>query len=457
MKILLIRPKPSKKSLGLHNLMICEPLELEYVSAFLKQLGHEVYLKDMILEDKELEYFLHELNPEMIGFTSYITHVNVVKDYARTVKSIDKKIITFVGGVHSEVMPDDYEDENIDYILGRNGLKNLGLLCKAIATKQVPEFQNRPIDASFILPLPDRKISNKYRSKYDYAFHAPCALLKTSYGCPYNCKFCFCVEITDHNYFERKLEDVIYELKTIKERNVFIVDDNFLVSLERVNDFCDLLIENQIDKKYIIFGRADFILKNETVLKKFKKCGLDAVFVGIESFKQDELNDFNKKTNIETNEAAINILNSNGIDCYAGIIVGPNWTVKDFNNFSKWMVKMNVMFANIQPLVPLPGTEIFNKYKDQLLFGRDEFEKWDLAHIVIKPTKMSVSRYYFEIMRAYFHSTLSFRTYLYIRKKYGKRLANKSSLGALFILWQYVILMLKSFYEKNSSDTANHL
>lgn len=458
MKILLIRPKPSNKSIGLHNLMVCEPLELEYVAAFLKQHGHEVYLRDMILENQNLEFFLSQIIPDMVGFTSYITHVNVVKKYAQEVKTYNKKIVTFVGGVHSEVVPEAYIDENIDYILGKNGLQNLGLLCEAVLANKKPVFQNNFIDANFKLPFPDRNITQNYRAKYDYAFHAPCALLKTSYGCPYNCKFCFCVEITEHHYFERLLAEVILELKMIKEKSVFIVDDNFLVNKERVNNFCDLLKENNIDKKYIIFGRADFIAENEMLIKKFKACGLEAVFVGIESFKQAELNNFNKKVSIEINEKAINILNSNGVDCYAGIIVGPDWSSDDFKDFSKWMKKMNIMFANIQPLVPLPGTTIFKEYENQLLIKIEECEKWDLTHIVIRPTKMTVARYYFKIIRAYCNSTLSLRTFMYIRKKYGKKLANKVIIGALYISLQYFLLMFKAFLnEKNSAYTTDHL
>ena len=33
MKVLLIRPKPHKDTIGLQNVMICEPLELEYIAS----------------------------------------------------------------------------------------------------------------------------------------------------------------------------------------------------------------------------------------------------------------------------------------------------------------------------------------------------------------------------------------------------------------------------------------
>ena len=50
MKVMLVRPKPHKNSLGLTDLMCCEPLELEYVSALIKSLKHEVIIIDMMLE-----------------------------------------------------------------------------------------------------------------------------------------------------------------------------------------------------------------------------------------------------------------------------------------------------------------------------------------------------------------------------------------------------------------------
>jgi hypothetical protein len=55
MKVMLVRPKPHKNSLGLTDLMTCEPIELEYVATLCKQLGHEVIIEDMILEKKPLD------------------------------------------------------------------------------------------------------------------------------------------------------------------------------------------------------------------------------------------------------------------------------------------------------------------------------------------------------------------------------------------------------------------
>lgn len=57
---------------------------------------------------------------------------------------------------------------------------------------------------------------------------------------------------------------------------------------------------------------------------------------------------------------------------------------------------------NLQPLTPLRGTELYEKYKKDFIIREDEYEKWDLAHLVVKPTHISVRRYYFYTMMMYY-------------------------------------------------------
>ena len=120
--ILLFRPNPSNESVGFQSFMICEPLEFEYVASYLEPLGHTVTIIDMMLEKRSIKSFVQEYKPDIVGFTSYITQVNVVKQYAKEVKELDSSITTVVGGVQAEVCPQHFEDENIDLIFYMNGL-----------------------------------------------------------------------------------------------------------------------------------------------------------------------------------------------------------------------------------------------------------------------------------------------------------------------------------------------
>ncbi|MCB0729234.1 MAG: radical SAM protein, partial [Ignavibacteriae bacterium] len=252
----------------------------------------------------------------------------------------------------------------------------------------------------FYVPSPDRSLTEKYRDEYFYVFHNKVALMKTSFGCPYKCRFCYCRKITGDKYFARPLDEVLDELSSIKEKEIYIIDDDFLISKNRLREFIRSLKERGIKKKYLIYGRADFIAENPDIIKEFKEIGLRTIIVGLESFDDVELNDFNKQTSSNTNKLAMEVLNKYKVDCYAAVIVSPSWSNEDFKKAGDIMTELGIKFVNLQPLTPLKGTGITVKEED-LAISRTDFVKWDLAHVAIRPEKMSLEDYYKNILNLY--------------------------------------------------------
>ena len=465
MNVLLFRPRPDKETIGLQNVMICEPLELEYISANIEALGHTCTIVDMIIEKKNVPYFVKLYNPDVVGITGYISHVNIMKRYAKEAKEVNENIVTIIGGVHAEVNPGDFESPYVDYIIRANGIRTfIDILNKLEKNKEktggeikkdeketseiigeedeieciyVPGKKPPKKDTTFNYLYPDRDKVNKYRSKYYYMFHRNCTLIKTSFGCPYNCKFCFCRQIMDDQYFARDLEDIVAELETIPETEIYIVDDDFLVGRERILKFCDLLEQKGIEKKYLIYGRADYVAANEDVIKRFKEVGLRAVIVGLESCDSRQLDDYNKRTNVEINEKAVGILKKYDVECYGTFILGLDWTKADFNALHKWIKKLGLVFVNLQPLTPLRGTDIYEKYKPRFIVREDEYEKWDLAHLVVRPDNISVRKYYWYTMVLYYKITANPVSGWYMVKKYGLHDTLKLSFGAVAVNNQY--------------------
>ena len=131
MKILLIRPRPHKETIGLQHVMICEPLELEYLISNIPndiRKETEVEILDMILEKRSFEEIVSKKKPDFIVFTGYITHVGIIKEMAKEAKRIFPMIKTGVGGVHAEVVPEDFRSEFIDFIYKQNGIDNFNFL-----------------------------------------------------------------------------------------------------------------------------------------------------------------------------------------------------------------------------------------------------------------------------------------------------------------------------------------
>lgn len=444
MKILFLRPSAPEETIGLQHLMIVEPLELELLATLVEK-EHEVIIIDLILEKQSAEYFIKKYMPDMVCITGYITHTSDMLKISQKAKEINSKIIIVVGGVYIEKLPEKINSPFVDYRVVRNALLEFPKLLNYIENRgefplgvlRIDEILDETTlpEYNFSVPIPNRSLTKKYRDKYFYVFHPKVALLKTSFGCPFPCSFCFCRKITGDNYWERPLEEVIEELKGIEENEVYIIDDNFLVSKERVMSFIDLLKKHSIKKRYLIYGRADFIAKHPKTIKRFKKYGLRTIIVGFESFNDNELTSLNKKSMAKTNEYAMNVLNKYKVDCYASVIAMPEWSKEDFRQATKKMIDLKIRFLNIQPLTPLEKTDI-NFDDNNLIINRSDYARWDLAHIVVKPEKMSVKEFYREILKMYIR-VLFQPSNLIHHIKYPIKYQIKLLLGAIKVKKQY--------------------
>lgn len=444
MKILLVRPRPSPETIGLQHVMIVEPLELEILCVLCRP-HDEVTLADLIIEKKPIGHYLEKLQPHILCITGYITNIRTIISYCRIAKQLNPEIRTIVGGVHCEVCPEDFRDESIDFRVVRNASTIFTALLDHIEYgRKIPEGvlvpgQNgvRLPDFDFQLPLPDREITRKYRKKYFYIFHDRVALIKTSFGCPYNCNFCFCDKITGGQYRQRPLDEVLDELESIEEREIYIVDDDFLTDRKRLLSFIEGVEARGIRKRYLVYGRADFIAGHPDVIEKLKKTGLRTVIIGFESFSQEELDRYEKKVKVRHNIEAMLVLNRLKIDCYATIIVSPSWDREDFRQMVRQVKELGIHYVNLQPLTPLPGTGVTVPESD-LLIRPEEYEKWDLAHVSIRPESLSTIEFYKEIVSAYRSIIYQPGIMLKYLVSYSPRMLWKMMSGSMKVHRQYL-------------------
>jgi radical SAM superfamily enzyme YgiQ (UPF0313 family) len=84
------------------------------------------------------------------------------------------------------------------------------------------------------------------------------------------------------NYTERPVESVIEELKTVTADIVLFSDDNFFTNPQRSERLCDLIIENNIKKTFVVQARVD-VARHPRVLEKVQKAGFKVFLIGVES------------------------------------------------------------------------------------------------------------------------------------------------------------------------------
>lgn len=419
MRILLVRPPVPRHTIGLKHIMICEPLELEYVAAGLG--GHEVEIVDLILE-KGFERRLRKFRPDVVGTSCYISGVNEVIKICRAVKQWSPRCLTVVGGVQASQVPEDFLDASVDCIVLGDGTTVMPDVVGAfergepledvagLALPRGPELRRTPprpyMPKADTIPFPRRDLVSHLKHRYYYLWNRPVATMKTTWGCWYKCNFCYTWRITDGATYSRSAQSIADELALIGAEHVYIVDDIFLIHPARLAELAKLLRERGIRKKFLVYARADFVSQNEELIAQWADLGLKAVFIGLEAATDTELEGMDKMATVDHNRRAIAVLQKYGVDIYGSLITQPDYVAEDWARLKRFIDDNRLYFLNISPLTPMPGTLIWEQYRDRVTVSRRAHGLWDLSHMLIE-TRQPLKKYYRSLLGVYLHACLS--------------------------------------------------
>jgi radical SAM superfamily enzyme YgiQ (UPF0313 family) len=430
MNILLIEPSKPETSIGGDDVFMFEPLALEYLAAGIPE-EHTVKILDHRLE-KGLRSVLEVFQPEIVGITAYTIHVNVAKQLFEQVKTWNQDTLTVVGGHHATIFPQDFVTPFINLIVMGEGVltfreiinrhkKNKpftgipGVIVPGITSIRDTVPQSKiGLDQ---LPFPDRSLTIKYRPEYYSDWMKPLASIRTSKGCPYRCSFCALWRLTGGKYLKRNPKDIVDELSMIEEDFIFFADDESMLDSERMSRLADLIRENGIHKRYFLYARSDTITNNPELFKQWRDIGLERVFVGLEFFKDEDLDYIQKRSTINDNNEAVQILHNLGIDIYASFIIRPEFSSQDFRSLRRYCRQLDLCFASFAALTPLPGTDLYQEVKDKMII--DNYDYFDFIHTLL-PTKLPLKKFYQEYRDLYIKG-FSFKNHLRYLRKFPSR------------------------------------
>ncbi len=401
--VLLIHPEISRTKYNFVGVIENECLELEYIQAVLKEKGHNVFLYDGQVEKTTVSSKFKQYNPDIVYVCGRTRQENFMLEYCQKAKEFNEKIVTIIGGLHAMLCWERLYKNYVDYIvttfdvnkiveiLDYVPIQNIEGICYQqngtwIKNQQVPYDINK-------LPLPDRSYFYEHKNNYRYLELEHAAWVRTAYSCPYRCKFCHRNRMNLGKYVCRDMEAVVDEIAQIDSENIYIVDDDFLYDKARLQKFVSLIKERNIQKKYICYGRADFIAQNESLMTELKSIGLYYVLVGLEAINDSRLLEYDKRTNVENNIKSIELCNKLGIQLMGMFIIGLDYTKKDFQNLYRWIKEHSLKHVAISIFTPEMGIETYELYKERLITQNPSH--WDYLHLVAKPEHLSVQKYYF--------------------------------------------------------------
>src|ERR1039458_3193764 len=136
MRVLLVYPSARSELIGWGDLgAIAEPLALEYLAAGVTADSHEVRILDLRLHRDELETTVQEFQPDIMGVTGYSMHVLRNLATCARVKELLPSCRTVVGGHHATLLPEDFFESQIDYVIQGEGTGPFVALLRDLETK----------------------------------------------------------------------------------------------------------------------------------------------------------------------------------------------------------------------------------------------------------------------------------------------------------------------------------
>lgn len=454
LKVLLVRPPRIKQAVTLGEFMYAEPIGLEIIYTILKE-SYEVQILDLMISGENLETSLREFHPDVVGITSLCIDVKIVKAIAERTKEYNSEIITLAGGTQAYLSPKSFFDDNIDYVFKYTTRKNLNELFGFISRGQCPplidgifskahSYKSTEVFGRNEYIVPDRTSTEKYRRHYSYLGFKPCAIMQTSLGCSKNCDFCLRWRIEGAKEQDIDLDCIVKQIQDIKEPSIMIYDNDFLNNRDRLEKLCDQLEALKIRKNFVCYASVKSILSHPETIRRMAKNGLKAVLVGYETFNQEEMLKYKKKSTVADSFEAAKVLKDIGIDCWASFMLHPDWDKNDFKSFRRYIRKLKPEISTFSPLTPFPNLPLYEEYKDRLLFCETDYESWSFGKVSVRPSKMTLRQYYGEVLKTILFINLRMNSAPYMVKRFGLATLFRIGIGSVKVLPTYIKLMLES-------------
>lgn len=358
-----------------------QPLSLGIIAALTPP-----YWKVKIMDEnfREFKYYPADL----VGFTAFTSTVPRAYELAAVYR--EKGIPTVIGGIHASMRPEEAGNYVDCVVTGEAETVWPGLI-EDFENGRLRQRYTGTLTSMVNSPLPRRDLLHPA-----YVF----ASVQTTRGCPMNCDFCSVTAFNGSRYRFRPVEDVIAEMKTIPQRNLFILDDNIAghtrESEDRAVRLFKAMIESGIKKDWV--GQASLkIADNEEVLKYAARSGCRMLLIGIETEREDQLAIVNKKTNLamgpDSYDRVFTTLHKYGISSIASFIFGWEQDTREtIDNRVRFTRECKADAIQSAIMTPLPGTRLFEKIEKErrMVFNHypEDWQFYGYQHLVFRPDFM---------------------------------------------------------------------
>jgi radical SAM superfamily enzyme YgiQ (UPF0313 family) len=321
---------------------------------------------ERVFYDDRLEEIPYEEATDLVAIN--VESYSARRAYQVAARYRARGIKVVMGGFHATLMADEILEYADCVVVGAGE----PVWPQLLADFQKGKMKDKYIagdDNSFVSVLPDRSI-------YSDKKYTKVTLIEAGRGCPYHCEFCSICQFFNRQYHPRPVEDVVMELKSLKAKQVFFIDDNLVVNREHTIK----LLKALIPLKLIWVGQVSMtVAKDPEILQLLKESGCNGVLIGFESLNRENLRAMGKDINavVKDFNESLAILRQYRLAIYATFLFGYDYdTEESFRETLEFSLKQNFFFTAFNHVVPFPGTPLHDRLERE---GRLLYDKWWLS------------------------------------------------------------------------------
>ena len=393
--VLLVRPEESRSRYDFQGVIENECLELEWIRRILEDDGYNVTVFDKQVESMSFQEFISGKDFDVFYGECRCFQESFLLEYVRAFKQ-RFNALTIVGGIHAQMCGERLFIDETDLMLSGYNYTDLPAIIEG--DRNVPNLSYRengewvrnvtaPTDINS-LPWPNREYFYAHPDRYQYLDMKHAMWIRSSFSCPYRCRFCLRNRMNQGIYSRRDVMDLVDEIEQNDNENVYLVDDDFLYDENYLRRFIDEIKKRNIRRNYICYGRADFIAEHEDIVSEFKQIGLVYLLVGLEDIRDEKLLSYNKRNTVENNEKCIEICQKHQVRLMAMFILGLDFRGKDFRDLYAYIEKHHLRHVAVSIYTPELGLDTEEEYIS------DDPSDFDYLHLVCKPKYLSVRMWY---------------------------------------------------------------
>ena len=377
------------------------PLGILSIASVLERAGLEVHVVDVHAEQifpDEFREIVRRLRPRFVGITVLSAHLIPANHIARICKEEVPDAQVFAGGVHAESCPEQMlRNPSIDAVGRGDGEQVMLDLVRGVPYASVPGLSYRtggrvvhnalgPAAALDDFPFPAYHLidfSRYYTPPASYRDLPAMNVLMTR-GCPGKCTFCNSANTVLRSRSPEKMVELITLLRyTYGIRQLYFYDDTFTATPKTVRAFCDLMIRERIDVKWICYVRGDMFTDDLATL--MAQAGCHQVLMGIESGSAELMRAAGKPIRKARYLDAVRIAHRHGIEVRGSFIMGhreeTRATLQETLAFAQ-EIELDLFQLNI--MTPYPGTQLYQEARDNGWLFHEEYSRYGQNEVVLK-------------------------------------------------------------------------